>query len=105
MQFIRKWGVFKMQLNEEIKTKIVNILKNNDVLGAYIFGSFARNEGTEESDIDIIVDLPKNKSLFDLVGIKLELEDELGIKADVVTTKSLNSKIKEKVLQERVKIV
>lgn len=87
-------------INEEIKTKIIFILKNHDVIRAAVFGSLARNEATEKSDVDILVELPEKKGLLDLVGIKLDLEDELGKKVDVLTYKSLNPKFKDAVLAE-----
>lgn len=47
-----------------------------------LFGSYARDEATEESDIDIFVKMPPK--LFDVIGVKLEIEEALGKKVDIV---------------------
>jgi len=65
---------------EEIKNKILPILKRYGVRRASIFGSVARGEATENSDIDILVEIRSNISLLDFVGLKLELEEVLGRK-------------------------
>ena len=89
---------------EEIKKKIVKILKKNNVVRAGIFGSYARGEENKDSDIDILVEID-NIGLFDLVGIKLELEDELGKKVDLLTYRSIHPYIKENVLASEVRII
>lgn len=66
-----------MQIHQ-IKQKIVPILLKHKITKAAIFGSYARGEATSKSDLDILVDLSVRISLLDFVGIKLELEDELG---------------------------
>lgn len=93
------------EFNEFMKQKIIFILRKHDVIHAAIFGSFARNEANKQSDIDILVDLPDTKSLFDLVSIKLDLQDELGIDVDVLTYASINPKIKENVINGSIKIL
>lgn len=50
-----------------------------------IFGSTSRNEDTEKSDLDILVDAPSGASLYDLAQVELELEAILGCKVDVLT--------------------
>ena len=55
-----------------------------------IFGSFARNENTKDSDIDVLVDFGSRVSLLDLVGMELELSEALGQKVDLVTDRSVN---------------
>ncbi len=57
-----------------------------------IFGSFARNENKPGSDLDVLVFLDPNKknTLFTFVKVEQELSNELGIKVDLVTDKSLN---------------
>ncbi len=55
----------------EIREKILNALKNNDVIRASLFGSVVRGELTDESDVDILVEFRRGKSLLDLVGLKV----------------------------------
>lgn len=91
---------------EKIKKKIVKILKKNKVVRAGIFGSYARGEENKNSDIDILVEIKaKNFSLFDLVGLQLELEKIMKKKIDLLTYNSLNHLLKERILNEEVRII
>ena len=85
----------------EIREKILNALKQNDVKRASLFGSVVRGELTDESDIDILVEFKGRKSLLDLVGLKLELEEMLKRKVDVLTYNSLHPLLKDKILCEQ----
>jgi uncharacterized protein len=69
-------------------------LKKANVTKAALFGSYARGDNTKESDIDILVDLPRGKSLFDLAGLQIDLEEKLQKKVDVVTYRSICSHLK-----------
>lgn len=88
-------------LLEEQKEVIISRLKRHGVVHAGVFGSFARGESRDDSDLDIVVELPSEKSLLDLVALKLDLEDALGRKVDVVTYRSLHPRIRDKVLREQ----
>ena len=90
---------------EEIKKKISPILARYGVKRAGVFGSVVRGEATEDSDVDMLVELPKESSLFDLVGLKLELEDILGKKVDVLTYNSIYHLLREPILSEEVQIL
>ena len=90
---------------ETYKQIIVPILIENDVDKAGIFGSFARNEAKEDSDIDILVKFKSRKSLFDLARLELELERESRRKVDVITYDSINPLIREHILKEEIKIL
>lgn len=65
-----------------------------------IFGSVAQGTAGEASDVDFLVDLEPGRSLFDLGGLLMDLEDLLGRKVDVVTEPALHWYIREKVVQE-----
>ena len=86
---------------EDIKYKIIPILKRYDVKRAALFGSFVRGEQREDSDIDILVEFKDGKSLLDLAGLKIELEEALGRKVDVLTYNSLHPLLRDKILQEQ----
>ena len=86
---------------EEIKYKIIPILKRYDVRRAALFGSFVRGEQREDSDIDILVEFKDGKSLLDLAGLKIELEEALGRKVDILTYNSLHPLLRDKILQEQ----
>ena len=68
-------------------------IRARGAVSLYLFGSFARGEGTAGSDIDLFLDYDAQKkfSLVDLVDIKLFLEERLGIEVDVTTRDSLPS--------------
>ena len=86
---------------EEIKAKTIPVLRRYDVRKAAIFGSFVKGEEREDSDIDILVEFKGEKSLLDLAGLKIELEEALQRKVDVLTYNSLHPLLKDKILQEQ----
>lgn len=90
---------------EEIKNKIVPVLKSYDVIHAAVFGSFVRGEMEKGSDIDILVQFTGEKSLLDLVALKMKLEEVLGKNVDVLTYNSLHPFIRQIVLKEQVTIL
>jgi predicted nucleotidyltransferase len=65
-----------------------------------LFGSVARNEENDDSDIDILFSLYEPIGLFTLSKIHFELEEKLHKKVDLISENGLNKFIKEKVLQE-----
>ena len=67
-----------------------------------LFGSVARGDFSEGSDIDILIELENGRSLFDMVGLGLDLEKILGRKVDVFTEKSLKERIRARVLREAI---
>ena len=87
---------------EMLKEKIRPILKRWSVERASIFGSYVRDEAKEDSDIDILVELDDNVSLFDFIGLKLEIEDAIGKKVDLVEFSTIKPAFKEKILEEQV---
>lgn len=87
--------------NQDISDKIIPILQSQGVLKAALFGSVARGEDQPGSDIDLLVELTDDKTLLDLVGLKLDLEDSLGGKVDVVTYDSIHPLLKDIILKEQ----
>jgi len=93
-----------MENFEEMKNKIVKILKKNKITRAGIFGSYARGEQKKNSDIDILVEPPKGIG-FGFVGVQFEIEDELGKKVDFVSYKTIHPRLKKQILKEEIKII
>ena len=94
-----------MKIEELLKAKREEILRVAAKRGARnvrIFGSVARGEADEASDIDILVDLEPGRSLLDLGGLWSELNELLGRKVEVVTEKGLRERIRDRVLREAV---
>jgi predicted nucleotidyltransferase len=95
-----------MALKQELQEKRAEILAIAEQHGAFnvrIFGSVARGEEREDSDIDFLIDydLAKTSSWFP-VGLIQDLEDLLNRKVDVVTAKSLHYFIRDRVLEEAI---
>ncbi len=90
---------------KKIEKIILPILRKNTVSQAGIFGSFARGESTAKSDLDLLVKFQGKRSLLDLIHLQLELEEALQKKVDVLTYKSLHPRLKERILNEEVRIL
>jgi len=90
---------------QEIKEKTIPVLRSFGVVRSALFGSFARNEAREDSDVDILVELPKGKSLVDLVELQAQLSQTIGKNTDVVTFDSLHYLLRDRVLSELVHIL
>ena len=67
-----------------------------------IFGSVARGDAGPDSDLDVLVDMEPGRSLFDMGGLLMDLQDLLGCPVDVVTEKGLRERIRDRVLKEAV---
>jgi hypothetical protein len=94
-----------MGLKENLQQRRQEILAIAAKHGAYnvrIFGSLARGEADEQSDVDILVELEEGRSLLDLGGLSMDLENLLECKVDVVTARGLRKRISERVLREAV---
>ena len=90
---------------EEIKKKALPVLKKAGVTRSSIFGSYVRGEAREGSDVDILVDFPRGKGLFEFVGLQQELERVLGKKVDLGEFSTLKPRIKDHVLSQQIKII
>ncbi len=88
-----------------LKPKILRILRKHRVKRAGIFGSFARGEQKKRSDVDILVETRKGTSLFDFIGIKLELEDSLGKRVDLVQYGAIKPLLRERILADEVRLL
>jgi predicted nucleotidyltransferase len=65
-----------------------------------IFGSYARGEQTETSDVDVLIDYEEAPTLFKLVELRSFLSELMGVKVDVVTKNGMKPRIRERVLSE-----
>lgn len=94
-----------MELNNLLKEKRQEILllaARNGATNVRVFGSVARGEADAASDLDVLVDLEPGRSLLDLGGLLMDLQQLLGREVDVVTAKGLRARIRERVLKEAV---
>ena len=77
-----------MALAELVRARREDILRAASKRGAYnvrVFGSVARGDADEQSDLDLLVDMETGRSLFDLGGLLVDLEELLGFPVDIVT--------------------
>src|SRR3989344_5776849 len=84
----------------------VPILKKSGVVKAGIFGSYARGEAKKKSDIDMLIKVGRKKfSLLDHVRLERELEEKLHKKVDLLTYNGVNLLLKNKILDEEIRII
>ena len=92
---------------QDLKNRRDDILRIASRYGARhvrVFGSVARGEADERSDIDFLVELERGRSLLDLGGLLMDLQDLLGRRVDVVTERGLKQRIRNRVLEEAVSL-
>lgn len=99
---------------EEIKKAVIPVAEKYGLKSVFLFGSYARNEATENSDIDLLIDTAGTniKGLFALGAVYCDLSDALGKQIDLITISSIDQKsnipsdelFRENVLRERVNI-
>ena len=94
-----------MGIRAELHKRRVEILELAERYGANnlrLFGSVARGDDTDNSDVDILIVLEPGRSLMDHAALKVELEDLLGRSVDIATESGLKSKFRERILREAV---
>jgi predicted nucleotidyltransferase len=87
-------------LLKEKREEILRIAARHGAYNVRIFGSAARGSADPDSDIDLLVELEPGRSLFDLGGLLMELQDALNREVDVVTENSLHWYIRDRILAE-----
>ena len=90
------------KLLEEKREEILRICAKYGARNVRVFGSVARGEADDTSDIDLLVELEPGRSLLDLGGLQYELERVLGHRVDVVTERGLKERVRLRVLKEAV---
>jgi hypothetical protein len=93
-----------MKTLEDIKQRLRAtkplLLEQYRVTEVGIFGSYARGEQTQTSDVDVLIDYEQAPTLFKLVELREYLAGVVGVKVDVVTKNGLKPRIRERVLSE-----
>jgi uncharacterized protein len=94
-----------MSINDVLKNKreeILRIAARHGAGNVRVFGSVARGDSDDKSDLDLLVTMEAGRSLLDHAALWLELQDLLGCKVDVVSDKGLRPRIRDRVLKEAV---
>jgi hypothetical protein len=89
-------------LLQEYRAEILNLALRHGARNVRVFGSRARGEAAESSDLDLLVTLGEGRSLLDLIGFKQELEDLVHRPVDVVTEQALSPYLRDRVLSEAI---
>ena len=87
---------------QRYRAEILELALRHGAKDVRVFGSLARGEGREDSDLDLLVTLGEGRSLLDLVGLKQDLEDLVHHPVDVVTEQALSPYLRERVLSEAI---
>lgn len=80
--------------------KLVEICRQNDVSRIGVFGSMARGEATEQSDIDLIVEFSKRKSLLALVALERQMSETLGRRVDLLTEAAISPYLRDTIMND-----
>ena len=92
-----------MKMNQFLQAKrqeILDLAAEHGASNLRVFGSVARGDAKQASDIDFLVDMEQQRTLFDYVALIQDLEDLLGCKVDVAEPDSLHPLIRERIMQE-----
>lgn len=90
------------ELLQENREEILKIATQHGAYNLRIFGSVARGEERQDSDVDFLVEMEGDRNLLDRIGLMQDLEDLLGRKVDVATVKVLRDFCRESILKDAV---
>lgn len=97
-----------MQSLEQVMTGLRNLKpklqERYPLLSISVFGSYARGEQNEESDLDLLVELGDGMTLIDFVGLQQEIGDALGLPVDLAEKEALKPRIAPYILKEAVRV-
>ena len=96
-----------MGVNELLKNKrdeILRVAAKHGARNVRVFGSVARGEANDKSDVDFLVEMPQGSSLLARAALLVDLEELLGRRVDVATERALRPLIRERVLRDAVPI-
>jgi uncharacterized protein len=84
------------------REQVLNLARQHGAHHVRIFGSVARGDAGPSSDIDFLVEMEPGRSLLDLGGLLIDLQELLGCSVDVVTERGLKARIRARVLEEAI---
>ncbi len=90
------------QLLKERRQEILYLATRHGAKHIRVFGSIARGEADEQGDVDFLVDMEPGRSLMDMGGLLMDLQELLGCKVDVISEKGLRTRIRDRVLEEAI---
>jgi len=90
------------ELRERKREQILRVAAHRGARNIRVFGSVARGDNDEKSDVDFLVEMEPGRTLFDLSGLLIDLESLLHVSVDVVSDRGLRPRVRERVLAEAV---
>jgi predicted nucleotidyltransferase len=81
--------------------KLIEICRQNDVSKVSVFGSMARGEADDQSDVDLLVEFSKRKSLLALVALERQLSTALGKKVDLLTEAAISPYLRDRIKRDQ----
>ncbi len=92
-------------ISSKQKNQIIDITSRFNPRTIGIFGSYARGDNDQDSDLDILIDFERQIDLLEIIGLEQELTEKLGVKVDLITLRSLNPQIREYVEKDLIPLV
>jgi len=86
------------------KQELLSLAKRYGVGGLFVFGSMARGDASAQSDVDLLVDNPGQLTGFELGALQMDAQDILGRKVDLLTPNALHPLMRERVMQEAIRL-
>jgi len=91
-------------LRHEQRAAVLDLARRHGAHSIRVYGSVARGQATEQSGLDLLVEWEPDRSLLDVVGLKQDLEDLLGVTVDIGSERGLHWFIRDQVLREAVSL-
>ena len=95
-------GMTLQELRATRRDSVLGLAAKHGAHNVRVFGSVARGESDPQSDVDFLVDLDPGRTLSDLGGLLMDLQEALGAPVDVATERGLRVRVRERVLAEAV---
>jgi predicted nucleotidyltransferase len=92
------------QLLSQKREDIMRAAQKHGARNVRVFGSVARGDDGPDSDVDFLVDMEPGRSLLDMGGLLMDLRELLGRNVDVVTERGLKTRIRDRVLEEAIRL-
>jgi len=86
----------------KIRQSVTDIAENYGIERVYLFGSYARGVAHADSDIDLRIDKGHLRGLFQLAGFQQDVQDQLGVRVDILTTQSIDDVFLQNIRDEEV---
>ena len=92
------------ELRRSSRHQILELAASYGARNVRVFGSTARGDNSPASDVDLLVDLDSDRTLMDLGGLLIELQEMLHVPVDVATERMLRPKVRDQALREAVQL-